>query len=68
MERRAIVKVVLVGLLVVSFVMPVQAASQSRSRRGGIYGDWQIKMKFGERDFESILTFSRNQERQYTGY
>ena len=68
MERRAIVKVVLVGLLVVSFVMPVQAASQSRSRRDGIYGDWQIKMKFGERDFESILTFSRNQERQYTGY
>ena len=68
MERRAILKVVLVGLLVVSFVMPVQAASQSRSRRGGIYGDWQIKMKFGEREFESILTFSRNQERQYTGY
>jgi len=68
MERRAILKVVLVGLLVVSFVLPVQAASQSRFRRGGLYGDWQIKMKFGEREFESILSFSRNQEGQYTGY
>jgi hypothetical protein len=68
MERRAILKVVLVGLLVVSFVLPLQAASQSRSRRGGIYGDWLIKMQFGEREFESILTFSRTQERQYRGY
>jgi hypothetical protein len=67
MERRAILKVVLVGLLVVSFALPVQAASQSRSRRGGLYGDWQVKMKFGEREFESILSFSRNQEGQYTG-
>ena len=68
MERRAILKVVLVGLLVASFVLPVQASAQSRSRRGGLYGDWQIKMKFGEREFESILAFSRNQEGQYTGH
>ncbi len=67
MERRAIVKVVLVGLLVASFVMPVQVSAQSRSGRGGLYGDWQIKMKFGDREFESILYFTRNQERQYTG-
>ncbi len=68
MEHRTILKVVLIGLLIVSFALPVQAASQSRSRRGGIYGDWQIKMQFGEREFESILTFSRNQEGQYRGY
>ena len=37
------------------------------SRRGGLYGDWRIKMQFGEREFESILAFSRNQEGQYTG-
>jgi len=59
-------KVVLVGLLVVSFVLPVQASAQSRSRRGGLYGDWQIKMQFGENEWESILAFSRNQE-GYTG-
>lgn len=67
MEHRAILKVVLVGLLVVSFILPVQASAQPQSRRGGLYGDWQIKMKFGEREFESILSFSRNQEGQYTG-
>ena len=67
MECRAILKVVLVGLMVASFVLPVQASAQSRSRRGGLYGDWLIKMKFGENEFESILTFSRNQEGQYTG-
>jgi len=47
MERKAILKVVLVCLLVVSFILPVWvSAQQSRSRRGGLYGDWQIKMKF----------------------
>ena len=67
MERREIVRVVLVGLLVVSFVLPLQVSAQSRSGRGGLYGDWQIKMRFGDNEFESILSFSRNQEGQYTG-
>ena len=74
MERKAILKVVLVCLLIVSFILPVQVSAQqsqyqarSRSPRGGLYGDWQIKMKFGEREMESILAFSRNQESQYTG-
>lgn len=65
MERRAMLKVVLVGLLVVAFVLPVSA--QNRSRRGGLWGDWNIKMQFGQGEFESILAFSRNQEGQYTG-
>ena len=68
MKHKAILKVVLVCLLVVSFILPVQVSAQSRSRRGGLYGDWRIKMKFGEREFESILAFSRNQEGQYTGH
>ncbi len=67
MERRAIVKVVLIGFLVVAFALPVDVLAQSRSGRGGgLYGDWRIKMKFGEYEFESILDFSRNQE-GYTG-
>ncbi len=66
MERRAIVKVVLVGLLVASFALPVGVSAQSRSGRGGLYGDWRIKMQFGENESESILAFSRNQE-GYTG-
>jgi len=67
MERRAILKVVLVGLLVFSFVLSAGVSAQSRSRRGGLYGDWRIKMKFGDREFESILYFTRNQEGQYAG-
>jgi hypothetical protein len=67
MERRAIVKIVLVGVLIVSFALSVQVSGQTRSGRGGLYGDWQVKMKFGEREFESILAFSRNQE-GYTGH
>lgn len=68
MERKTLLKVALVCLLVVSFILPVQvSAQQSRSRRGGLYGDWQITMKFGERQMESILSFSRNQEGKYVG-
>jgi hypothetical protein len=66
MERRRIITVALVGLLVVSFVLPAGVSAQSRSRRGGLYGDWRIKMQFGENEWESILAFSRNQE-GYTG-
>lgn len=65
MERKTMVKIVLIGVLVASFAVPVSA--QTRSRRGGLYGDWKIKMSFGEREFESILAFSRNEEGQYTG-
>ncbi len=68
MEHKTLLKVVLVGMLVISFILPVHvSAQQQRSRRGGLYGDWQIKMKFGEREMESILSFSRNQEGEYTG-
>ena len=68
MERKAILKVVQVCLLIGSFILPVQvSAQQSQSGRGGLYGDWQITMKFGERPMESILSFSRNQEGQYAG-
>jgi len=67
MERRTILKVVLVGLLVMSFVLPVQASAQSRSRRGGLYGDWQVKVEFREWQMESILSFGRDNEGNMTG-
>lgn len=65
MEHKTLLRGALIGLLVVSFVLPVSA--QNRSRRGGLYGDWNIKMQFGQGEIESILAFSRNQEGQYTG-
>ena len=67
MERKAIVKVVLVCLLIVSFILPVQVSAQPRSRRGGLYGDWQIKYQAGERQREAIISFSRDSEGNRTG-
>lgn len=68
MERKTLLMVALVCSLVLPLFLPAGASAQSRSGRGGLYGDWLIKMKLPEREreFESILTFSRNQE-GYTG-
>jgi len=62
MERRAIVRVVLVGLLVVAFALPVAVSAQSRSGRGGMYGDWRVKYEVRERQMEAIIAFSRDRE------
>ena len=53
-------------LLMLILALPVSAQT-SRPRGRGIYGDWQVKMQFGERQMDSILSFSRNQERKWTG-
>ena len=67
MKHKAVLKVVLVCLLAVSFILPVRvSAQQPRSRRGGLYGDWQIKFEFGERQMNAILAFSRDNEGNLT--
>ena len=68
MKHRTILKtgVCSIVLLTVLLALPVSAQT-SRPRRGGIYGDWQVKIQFGERQMDSILSFSRNQERKWTG-
>jgi hypothetical protein len=49
-------------------VLSAQVWAQPSSPRGrGIYGDWQVKVEFGERQMESILSFSRNSEGNMTG-
>ena len=71
MRNQTFNKAVLYCSLMLVVVLSAQVIAQPSSSGGfrgrGIYGDWQIKMKFGEREFESILSFSRNQEGQYTG-
>jgi hypothetical protein len=68
MKHRTCLKVVLFGCLPALCLLYVQASAQRSAPRGrGISGDWQVKMQFGERQFESILSFSRNQEREWTG-
>lgn len=63
MKHRICLTVLFVVILIGS--VPV-SAQQSRGR--GIYGDWMVKQEFNGMTFESILSFSRDQEGNYTGY
>jgi len=57
-------------MLLVLAVSSVQGAARSSSSgrsRFGLYGDWDVKIKFGEREMNSILAFSRDREGNLTG-
>jgi len=56
-------------LMLMVLVIPLAqvSARPARSRRGGLYGDWQVKVSFGERQMDSILSFSRDAEGNRTG-
>ena len=69
MKHQTFFKAVLCCSLMVMVMLSAQVRAQPSSSRGrGLYGDWQIKMKFGERQIDSILSFSRSQEGQYVGH
>jgi hypothetical protein len=51
-------------MAVLLLVGPVAA---QQSRRGGLYGDYLIKMEFNGRQMDSILSFSRDQDGNLTG-
>ena len=72
MKHQVFLKAVLccaLAALVISSaqVLAQDSARPSRSRRGGLYGDWQVKVSFGERQMDSILSFSRDREGNQTG-
>jgi len=68
MKRQTFFKAVLCCSLMVMIMLSAQVLAQSStSRRGGLYGDWQITMKVREQEIGSILSFSRNQEGNYVG-
>ena len=71
MRNQTFNKAVLYCSLMLVAVLSTQVIAQPSSSRGfrgrGIYGDWQVNVEFGERQMPSILSFSRNQEGQYTG-
>ena len=69
MRNQRFIKVVVCCVLLVLAVSLAQGAGRSSSSgrgRFGLYGDWDIKTKFGEREMNSILAFSRDQERNPT--
>lgn len=54
-------------VLTVSLVQGMERSSSAGRGRFGLYGDWEIKVKFGEREMTSILAFSRDQDGNLTG-
>lgn len=66
MKHRAFFRIVLCCLLTGFVMLSAQASAQSR--RGGLYGDWQIKYQAGERQRDAIISFSRDSEGNRTGH
>ena len=64
MKRETFSKVVLCCSLLCLLAAPVWA--QPPGGRG-IFGDWQIKVPFGEREMNVILSFTRDQEGNWAG-
>ncbi len=50
-----------------ALLLLVGPVSAQQSRRGGLYGDWNVKMEFNGRQMDSILSFSRDQDGNMTG-
>jgi hypothetical protein len=68
MKNQTSYKAALYCSLMLVIVLSAQVWAQPSSpRRRGIYGDWQVKVEFGERQMESILSFSRDSEGNMTG-
>ncbi len=65
MKHRAFSKVVLCCLL--TGLVKLSAQARAQSRRGGLYGDWQVKSEAGERQREAIISFSRDSKGNRTG-
>lgn len=54
--------VLLFSLAVVTFAAAQQPAQSGRPARWRLYGDWQVKVEFGERQMNAIVSFSRDNE------
>ncbi|MHC4396004.1 MAG: hypothetical protein ACYS1A_10160 [Planctomycetota bacterium] len=73
MKKQTFVKAVVYYWLLVVVVVSAQVWAQTpgrsgRSRRGGFYGDWRVKIDYNGRQRESILSFSRDREGNRTGH
>ena len=65
MKDRIFSRVILCSLAAILVMLSAQAGAQPR--RGGLYGDWQIKYQAGERQSNAIISFSRDSEGNRTG-
>ena len=70
MKNQTMYKQVLFCSLLILVVIAGEVSARSSSARRprmGLYGDWEIKVQFGERQMSSILSFSRDREGNRTG-
>ncbi len=68
MKHQTFFKAVLYCSLMVLVMLSAEVRAQSSQSRGrGLYGDWQVKVDYDGRQFESILSFSRDREGNQTG-
>ncbi|MGQ9590946.1 MAG: hypothetical protein ACUVYA_11690 [Planctomycetota bacterium] len=56
------------AFLAVALLSPDASAQPAPRGRGGLWGDWDVKIRFGEREMESILSFSREPGGEWKGY
>ena len=59
---RSFKAVLLFSLAVVTCAVAQQSAQSGRPARWRLYGDWQVKVEFGERQMDAIVSFSRDSE------
>ena len=65
MKRQQTSRSVLFCSMIAVVMLPVDAGTQSRGR--GIYGDWLVKIDVDGRQYDSVLSFSRDRDRNWTG-
>ena len=57
----------LLALLMTTTVLAQAPAQPGQGRRGGIAGDWQVTVQFGERQMNAILSLSTGRDGKLTG-
>jgi len=69
MEKGNSINSILFASLLTLVVLAAEshARSSPRRTRGGLYGDWEVKVNFDGREFTSILYFSRDARGNRTG-
>ena len=68
MKHQKFFKAALYCTLIVIVTLTVQVSAQpSSSSRWRLYGDWLVKVDYDGRQFESILSFSRDRDGNLTG-
>lgn len=58
--------ILLSSLVIVTCAAAQPSAQSGRPARWRLYGDWQLKVEFGDRQMNAILSFSRNSEGNLT--